>query len=74
MGIRKIYTNGVLELEMSWSKQGIHLEINHCIPGELPSTEFVLEPSDLDEFLEDFEIYSSAVGEYNVISKSSADS
>jgi hypothetical protein len=64
MGIRKIYTNEELEMEVTWSKNGIHLNINHFMLGELPPIEFTIEPSDIDEFKDDIEMFSSAVEEY----------
>jgi len=61
MAIRKIYTNNGLQLEVQWSPEGIHLSISeNDISTPL---EFIIEPRDLDDFLEDIEIYSSAVEE-----------
>jgi hypothetical protein len=73
MSIRKIYTNGELELELTWSDKGIHLNINHFIIGELPSTEFIIEESDVNEFYEDIKSYSLAVIQENRIIKSSVE-
>ena len=61
MAIRKIYTNGELVLEVKWSKDGIHLFINHYIPDELPPTEFIIEAADVNEFINDIECYSIEV-------------
>ena len=61
MAIRKIYTNGELELEVLWSKEGIHLEISHCIPSEIPPIEFIIDKADVNEFFEDIECFSLSV-------------
>ena len=63
MAIRKIYTNGELELEVLWSKKGIHLQISHCRQGELPPTEFIIEKNDLFEFSNDIETYTEAIND-----------
>ena len=63
MAVRKVYTNKDLELEVTWSEEGIHLNINHIIPNELPGIEYILEPSDLPDFLEDIDIFTEAVND-----------
>lgn len=62
MAVRKVYTNGELELEIKWSDEGIHLFISHQT-HELPPFEFTIETSDVNEFLEDIDIFTTAIEE-----------
>jgi hypothetical protein len=67
MAIRKIYTNQGLQLEVQWSSEGIHLSISE--DDKSTPLEFILEPSDLYDFAEDIEIYTTAIEESNSKSK-----
>ena len=65
MAIKKIYKNGTLELELHTSENGIHLTISHEVIGELPSTEFIIESEDVNEFLFDIEKLSELLENEN---------
>jgi hypothetical protein len=59
MAIRKIYTSEDQELEIGWTKEGIHLFIKK--EGVENDTHFIIEPYDIDDVLEDIQIYRDGV-------------
>lgn len=59
MAIKKIYTSGDQELQIQWSPEGIHLTIT--TNDVMVPTEFIIEPWDIDEVIEDLRIYEDAI-------------
>lgn len=64
MAIRKIYTSGNQELQIQWSPEGIHLIITS--DNVLNETEFIIEPWDIDEVIDDLNSYQDAIYEEKI--------
>ena len=61
--VRKIYTDGRNEVEISFSKEGIHFEIHNT---EIDTySDFAIKAEDLDFFEEDIENYIEFIREEN---------
>jgi hypothetical protein len=52
MAIKKIYTYNNLEMELVWSEKGVHLIIDDKDDMQF-GLEFILEPNDIDDFVQD---------------------
>lgn len=59
MAIKKIYTNGNSELEITWEDRGIWLEIQE--EDKESSTLFLIEKNDIQEVIDDLICFQSAI-------------
>lgn len=63
MPIRKIYTDGITELQVFWDENGIHLELNQQ-DWDVPQS-ILLDSFEGFQLAEDIELYSLALEDEN---------